>query len=464
MPLALTAVLAFFGKSVRESLTLFAILIPIQAFAVIEAGFTIPPIYILLFLILSGVFLRGDRLSMDFPGGRLVVAYLAVVVISTVYAAVFVDPPQIQFSEWMRFRASAFRSPLQLLLTIFHFSPLFLIAAAVKSRDSAESLMRVYLWTGFVLVIIGMYQILAYIVDLPFKDLTWSINLVPNSNHVNYGMVHIYTAKVTNFSIRDTFIESRMLADYLLSVVPITTALWMVGSERVRERFGKLALPIVSVLGLIAIFFTMSRSAWIFLAAGLLVGGMCISPARFIKRGAIAFIAMIGVTTIMIKFGLFSAGSFTEIIVGRLNLVDIVTDPRVQFLVVLWNVFLEHPILGVGAGNFSIFAAVALDVPVLVSAHGVLWEALGEFGLVGFSLLLGAFIALFTALVKAIRRCDDTASRALLIGLLSAMTALFLNSFTGSDRPPFYLIFCMGMAAVYSRIILKRSNKLKSIS
>lgn len=456
--------LRFFGKSTRESLNLFAIFVPIQAFAVIEAGFTIPPIYLLLMLILSGVYLRGDRLSADFPGGKLVVAYLATAVVSTIYAAVFVDPPDVHFADWMRFRASSFRSPLQLMLTIFHFAPLFLIAAAVRTRDSAEALMRVYLWTGFTLVLLGMYQVIAYVLDLPLKDFTWSINLVPNSTELSYGKVHTYTAKVTNFSIRGTFIESRMLADYLLSVVPITTALWMTGSRAIRERFGRLALPFVSILGLLAIFFTMSRSAWVFLAVGLAVAGVCISPVKFIKRGVVAFVAMLGVSSIMIKAGLFSVGSFTEIIAGRMNLVDLATDPRIQFLIVLWDVFANNPILGVGAGNFSIFAAAALDAPVLVSAHGVLWEALAEFGLVGFLLLLSAFVSIFVSLIKAIRRCDDTASRALLVGFLSAMTALFLNSFTGSDRPPFYLIFCMGMAAVYSRIILTKYREAKSTS
>jgi O-antigen ligase len=145
-----------------------------------------------------------------------------------------------------------------------------------------------------------------------------------------------------------------------------------------------------------------------------------------------------------------STTSFWSIIVERLDWQHIIMDPRVAYFLVLWEVVSENPILGVGAGNFGVLGSAMLGANVLISAHGVPWAALAEFGLLGFAALMVAFGTVMISLGKSIRRCKIQSQRVVMIGLFASLTALLINTCTGADRPPFHLIFLLGIAATYS--------------
>jgi len=464
LPLGMTSMLAIAKRPVDLNLKLFAILVPLQAFGAIEVGFSIPPIYLFLVCMLLGVLARGDRLNLGASGSKWLLAYIGVVIVSTAYAKFYIQPPQVELDVAMRHRGGSMRSVLQLLLTIFHLAPFFLITTAIRTRETADSVLKVYLWTGVGLALLGIYQIFAFALDLPFKDITWSINLASDSSAYHYSDIRYYSARVASFSTRATFIESRIFADYLLSVVPIAAALWLGRTRELSSRFGRLAAPFATVAGLLAIFFTFSRAGWISMAIAVFVLGLLMKPAKLVKAGVVGVLAMIVMTALFSKLGFFSdsVGSLWDVFAGRMNARDIIFDPRFTFLLVLWDLFLSHPILGVGAGNFSFFAAAALNSPLLISAHGVLWEALAEFGLAGFTCFLAAILAVMLRTWRAIRLTDSDSSKALLVGLLASFVALFANSFTGSDRPPFYFMFAMAMCAVYARLALD-ANRSRSI-
>lgn len=452
VPVSLVVVMFVAGRSTLDNLKIFAVLMPLQAFATLEAGFTIPPVYVFLVLMVFGVVLRGESMTAHPPGSKWLLLYLGIAVVATVAAALWLELPAVQMDRWLRFRAGSMRSPLQLALTIFHFIPFFLVIAAAKTEQSANSVLKVHVWAGFILICLGLYQLTAFVADLPLKDFTWSINAVSDASIYSYGKVHKYGAGVTDFAIRATFVETRYFADYLLSVVPITLAFWISGSKEIRERFGILANPLVAILGVIAIFFTMSRSGWVALAVSTLILSLWLSPrVLFIHLPlTVAFTAF--VVGILIEVGFFgeSVTSFWSIIAERLDWQGIIMDPRVAYFLVLWEVVSENPILGVGAGNFGVLGSAMLGANVLISAHGVPWAALAEFGLLGFTALMVAFGAIMFSLGRSIRRCKIQSQRVVMIGLFASLTALLINTCTGADRPPFHLIFLLGMAATYS--------------
>jgi O-antigen ligase len=463
LPLLAALALSIIGRSTAKGLVLLTAVIPLEAFATIEAGFTIPPSYVLLVILLIGSIFKGESLSIRFPGARPVLAYLGIAVIATALAfSGAVDIPAMQFDRAARFRAGPLRSPIQLALIFFHFSLFFLIAARVKSIETADRILRMHLVAGLCLALVGIYQIAAFTFDLPLKDLTWSIDAVENSSAYTYSQVRYYSAGVAQFSSRATFLESLHFASYLNSVVPIALALWVGRSAGTRERFGVFTSPLVAVLGIIALFLTMSRSGWAAFAVASLIIAFRLSPRVLFIHVPLVAIILAGGVLILSKVGFFpeSMSSLGAVISGRLNFDGILLDPRVSYFLVLIESFQQHPVLGVGAGNFALIAPAMIGSDTIHSAHGLLWTALADFGMLGFLGMLSVFSVILFKLNHAISRCSVNADRIIMVGLFAAICGLMAQSLFCNDRPPFYLMLLMGLSTVYtSQAAANRSDR-----
>jgi O-antigen ligase len=202
----------------------------------------------------------------------------------------------------------------------------------------------------------------------------------------------------------------------------------------VRSPLGRLALLTGgSTIGL-ALLFTQSRGGIVALAAILVTGALLAGPlrARLIAVGlttialGISYFTFTGVPEQFQRLTAFSAGGGT----GRLD---------------LWRVTIEmirdHPLLGVGHGNFQVveplyatrninitFIEFVVDTPKV--AHNTYLELLTELGPIG----LGAFLVLLVgASLTALRaakvfsqlgdRVLEIESRALVIGFLGTLAA-----------------------------------------
>jgi O-antigen ligase len=452
LPFAMAAAIIAIGRPTQSNLKLLAVLLPLEAFASIEAGFTIPLSYLLLVTILLATFLRGESWPAGYPGCKLILIYWGVVIVSTAIAAVGPSLGVFQIDENMTTRAGLLRNPLQVALIIFHFSLYFIIVGNVKTAPDADSLLKVHLWMGFILICLGLYQVAAFALNLPFKDITWSINPFGTATLWNYGEVRYYTARVTNFSPRATFAESLHFAYYLVSVVPISFALWVSRSGELRQRFAIVSSPIPAILGAVVLFLTMSRSGWVALALSLVIVALWLSPRLLFVHIPVATVAAGLATLLLAKTGFFaiSSNSLMSIVGSRMNAADIVMDPRMSYLGVLWDIFRSHPILGVGAGNYGPLAASSIGLSTLLSAHGLLWAALAEFGIIGFMLLGLIFVKILWRLQGSIRAIKRSPRQAVMIGIFASLCGVIFQSFFLGDRPPFHLIFLLGLAAVYS--------------
>jgi multisubunit Na+/H+ antiporter MnhF subunit len=452
LPLALAAAILIAGRPPLESLKILAIVVPFQAFGAIEAGFTIPPAYLVLFTILAGIAARGEFLSAHAPGGRQILIYLGIAVATTILAAFGPSLVPSGLDTTMQYRAGPWRSPLQLALLIFHFAVFFVIVRYLQGRDAADALLKVYLWTALVLGMFGIYQIFAFNFGLPFADCTWSIGLVGDSATIDYSSIRYYSARVASFSTRATFRESRDFGEYLLTAVPVMLALGAARSPEVRRRFGFLSSPAAGLLGATAIFFTLSRSAWLFLAVALVIIAFRQSRRLLLIHVPLAFAGLSLVAVVLAKTGYFdsSFGSLWSVITGRYDWYYILNDPRARFFLVLWESFTQHPILGLGAGNFALWGAAHTGAGLLHSAHGFVWAGLADFGLIGFAAVLFIFLGLFRRLSREINALPRSAAqRPLLVGLFAALVATFFNAQFGGDRPPFHLLFIVGLAVAY---------------
>lgn len=451
LPLLAVLAMAIVFRSTYDNLKLLAVVLPLQAFGAIEAGFTIPPYYIIFVIILLGFFIKGKVPSASYPGCKPIVVFWVIAILATIIAVWGSPLETMSFDRSMSVRAGPMRSPLQIALLVFHLSLFLVVVNTVRSQEDADGILRIHLRTGLLIMILGLFQIVAFAFQLPFQDYTWSLNLVDSAT-LNYGEVRLYDAGVTSFSARATFGESLHFANYLISIVPLAIALWAFGLKEIRKKFGIVASPVMAVLGVTTLFFTMSRSGWAAFAVSLVVLALWLSPRILFIHVPVVFVVVAAVAALFAEVGFFSDSTDTlwSIIAGRLNIYDIVTDPRMQYFEVLWESFTKHPILGLGAGNFALVAPAVTGSDMLHSAHGILWAALADFGLLGFGALLIFFVSVLLRLGRAIRAAESSPRQAVMIGIFASLVGLMFQALFVGDRPPFHLVLLLGLAIIYA--------------
>ncbi len=103
---------------------------------------------------------------------------------------------------------------------------------------------------------------------------------------------------------------------------------------------------------------------------------------------------------------------------------------RYDYWRIAWDVWRSHPIIGVGAGNYSrfYFVARATDEDIL-QPHSLELQVLAELGLIG-AALLAAFLAGLAASVRSMRRGarESSLTRALLVAALGAVVAWLVQT------------------------------------
>jgi O-antigen ligase len=201
--------------------------------------------------------------------------------------------------------------------------------------------------------------------------------------------------------------------------------------------------------GLAAILFwtlmtTLSRGAWVGLAAGIIVMVLCLGKRA---AGAIAALIVAG----LLMAGLAGAGALPPVISDRITQLTSqmeIFDPRglvptpenyalVERMVhwqVAGNMFLAQPWTGVGIGNFNeLFEKYGVQGwPYSRGhAHNYYLHMLGETGVIGFTfymlMLITALVVGFRALRRA-RSREDSYGEAVVIGSLGILVTLMVHN------------------------------------
>src|SRR5439155_354013 len=102
------------------------------------------------------------------------------------------------------------------------------------------------------------------------------------------------------------------------------------------------------------------------------------------------------------------------------------SDKRYDYWRVALDAFGDHPLAGVGAGNFERVYTLRRDYPKHSrSAHDIWMRSLSETGVVGTALLAGTVLAALAGLLSLRRRLDD--ERRLLVAACVAVGAYFVG-------------------------------------
>ncbi len=188
----------------------------------------------------------------------------------------------------------------------------------------------------------------------------------------------------------------------------------------------RVVLAAVVALQTTAIMVTMTRGAWLALIAGIVV--LCLMLKNRVAIAAAAALVL-GIAALSL-FG-HQGRSIPEL--ARSGL-DKDASTRLVLWDIAWDLFKQHPLAGVGMGDYTIEADKLLAgrrVTTTVDTHNVYLQVLATRGLIGFVPFV-AFWVVFLRQLRRIRRASERGSLAhqFAVGAIAATVALLVGALT----------------------------------
>jgi putative inorganic carbon (hco3(-)) transporter len=280
--------------------------------------------------------------------------------------------------------------------------------------------------------------VLAFVVKTRHVVALLAVYLAASVASVAYGLVADPSAgEPTEGRLAGAGINPNELGAMLVVAVVLGVGLGLVRSWHPLVRIAAFSGAAISAVG---IFLTQSRGALFGLAVAMLVAPLAVGSGR---RVAVAVVTATAVVCAVGWFGVFASESARER----------VTNPstaggsgRADLWRVGWRMVEDHPVRGVGAGNFPARSvdyllrpgstesdAYIVDTPK--EPHNIYLAVLAELGIVGFALFAAILLISLAAAMGAAQQfarrgkpVPDLLSRTLFIGLVGYLAALFFSS------------------------------------
>ncbi len=398
----------------------------LQAPLVIDLGVFVPPVYLVAsFVALRLAWdgrLRRTLTSVDRAIGAMIL--LAVVSIPISFALRGSFPHVTLGIRYEALRPLIQAAALALSVCVFHA-----VACSVADTISYERALRFLVALGAMVAAYALYQQAATRLGFPLAALPRPAALSRGS------LITSLSSGATALRSSATFIEPLDLGRFLIGTSAITLALRL-GSRRDRPaRCGLiLALGIQSA----AVVTTFSGGAYMGLAVALvtviLAGRRSIRPSF---GGAALVIAMVGIAAVLVG-EVFVSGSASppQVLASRAQQTfRIETAPagsaytgyrRIDYWVASIRMLEDHPLTGVGIGNFGV-AAQAINPALRANAgsYGAPWGFMGEFGVGG----VMVFVIFVVSIVRTLYRAyvASRRRRAELLGFLAGLVGILVQ-------------------------------------
>ena len=294
--------------------------------------------------------------------------------------------------------ASAYRSLVRLFSYIAVF---FAITGWIESRRQIVSVIKVILISTIGVALFGFYQIH----ERGYSDLYF--HLYP----LQEDALEPWSGRITSL-----LFHFNSLAGYLNLVLPFAIASMVLAKQRSLQLLGWAC----QIAGLAALNFTASRGGLIAYAGMLLLCFLFFVP----KRAAFLKIMVSVVLAAGLVLSMQETGS-----TGRVQEVDDFTQTT---RLALWStagmMFLGHPILGVGYGDYRALYGDYLPGmrPNELDAHNLYLQFLAEMGILGFVVFAVLMVAFARMAIKLARE-PDLVDRLVGIGVGGALAATLMH-------------------------------------
>lgn len=388
-------------------------------------------------------------------------------------APIFIFVLYIMFMK--TFKSTQRNARLGTLGKVFFAYTLYMLVSAIWSKEHLMSALIALLWMGcflgYILVaniinteeklkkaimatsisagiigFIAIIEIVTYNLTVHFE---WFDYLFPNPFywHVNKYFFEALPIDVINYIFASrasaTFDNPLILATYL----SITAPFCAYGSVSFTESKSRKASRLCFLFAIGGLICTGSRSAYIGIAASLFI--LLVSNKRVFKK-LFPFVLVLAIT---VPIGLFLRYRNTSSIDFSAS-----TSNRFYIWQSCWDLFLKHPILGLGAGTENIHQELITKYGVYnrSHAHNLFLEMLTEGGIIGFGFVC-AIIYLIVKNLITVFRLKDKAHRGygvLYVSSLIGFTIMSITEFTlQSAKELMILFFLLGFIEASLRIV-----------
>ncbi len=281
------------------------------------------------------------------------------------------------------------------------------LLVAVLMKDSRRQVIWVLGGTGIATSIYGIAQ-------------HFGFDFIPWREHS-----HIPLERGISFFGHATFAGS-----YLVATLPILLGIAYSSSNR--------GIRAASGVGALAMFYHLSFSGARSATLGLIAAGAVVVLTLFLhnrRRKAISWKPLIGaLCTIAVVGGLLGAQAWRVKGSDLLPFREASGSLRLYTWETATRMFLEHPVAGIGAGNYEIVLPsywneveavhFAKNGSIANEAHNEYFEIAAEQGFPGIAILIGILVCASVYCVDVFRLSHDTKERAYALALLASLVAM----------------------------------------
>jgi putative inorganic carbon (HCO3(-)) transporter len=412
----------------RFDLFIYGLIFLLPWYPLLDVNFPIRDVLLISrFILLAGVWVlrrrQGKSISQWILGStlrKLVLIFAGVMLISLLFSSV-------------RANLDAYRSLLRLFSYLAVF---FALVGWLENRRQIVVIIKVLLASTICVAIFGFFQV----IQDGYTDLYF--HLYP----LQEDALEPWAGRITSF-----LFHFNSLAGYLNLVLPFSIGCMVL----VQDRWLRILGMVCHTTAFAALFFTGSRGGLLAYGGTVLLSVLCFGPRRvvFFRVSLSIVLAMVIVLSLLPRYGgASSAGGSSD------RLLDVDEFTQISRLA-LWGaavaMFLAHPILGVGYGNYrSLYNDyIPGTAPGQLDAHNIYLQFLSETGIVGFVaffVLIGGFARVTLSLVRR----SDPFYRLVGFGVGGALIATLIHGmvdFLFNVSPQFGVLFwtvlALGMAA-----------------
>jgi putative inorganic carbon (hco3(-)) transporter len=294
--------------------------------------------------------------------------------------------------------ANAYRSLVRLFSYLAVF---FAVTGWVETRRQIVTILKIMLISTLGVALFGFYQIR----EKGYSDLYF--HLYP----LQEDALEPWSGRITSL-----LFHFNSLAGYLNLVVPFAIASMLLARERALRLLGWAC----QIAGVAALYFTASRGGLIAYWGMLLLSFLFLAPRRVALLKIIVSLLLAAVLVLSMQ----ETGSL-----GRVQDVDDFTQTT---RLALWGtagmMFLGHPILGVGYGDYrALYNDYLPGVRANeLDAHNLCLQFLAEMGIVGFLVFVVLMVAFARMAIKLARQ-SDSIHRLVGIGVGGALATTLIH-------------------------------------
>lgn len=333
-------------------------------------------------------------------------------------------------------------------------------------------------YAGLIEILLFMSYLFAFILTASaYKDrYCGKFTVILAFSVIIVALLGLYFYKITNLmgfesDVYSTFYQKNICAGFFVLTLPVILSLFLTQKNKVMYLYFGLA----SYLGLLGLLFTQSRWSWlvfapIFLFTLFMGYKNSGSKKLFVKKSIVLFALFL----LSIQIFSFKPGqqdkTIPPFVKERASTIMQIGDSskaaRLEFYLISLKMFKDHPLTGVGPGNFGLYYPKYEKDPRFYSkfVHNFYLQVLCEYGIFGFVIFAVILFLVIKEYLKALKLSKSTKYFPLIWGLVAGCVGVLLHIMVHLDwlfsAPPFYFWVFTGIIFYYSNFLQNDVDKL----